>query len=111
MSDTLTLAGTVETHPGHNVDRDAFAITSFRLSSTSDGRTNFYTVTAYNALAMSAHASLSKDDRVIVTGRIHINEWDIDGEVSTTVELEAESIGHDLAWGTSAFTRTIPDPA
>jgi single-strand DNA-binding protein len=112
MSDTITLTGTVETVPGHAVDRDAFAITSFRLATlTPEGRTNYYTTTAYRELAMTAKASLHGGDRVIVTGHMLINEWEIGGEVSTTVELEADSIGHDLAWGISEFTRTVPEPA
>jgi len=93
-------------------------ITSFRLASTQrrfdrpqqkwiDGETNWYTITAFRQLALNSNASVEKGQRVLVTGRLKIRDWENGERTGTTVEIEAEAIGHDLAWGTAAFTRSV----
>jgi single-strand DNA-binding protein len=93
-------------------------ITSFRLASSQrrfdrkenkwiDGETNWYTVTAFRQLAINASTSVSKGDRVTVLGKLRVRDWDNGERAGTSVEIESDSIGHDLAWGTSAFTRTV----
>lgn len=116
MSDSITVTGLVATSPRHIVTSEGLAITSFRLASTQrvydreagkfiDRDTNWYTVTAFRALAVNAAASIGKGDRIIVAGRLRIRDWSSDDRSGTTVEVEAEHIGHDLAWGTTRFTR------
>ena len=117
MSDTIAVTGFVATAPRHLVTGEGLPITSFRLASTQrrydrrtgqwvDGETNWYTVTGFRQLAVHAAASLGKGDRVIVTGRLRIRDWSSEERSGTTIEVEAEAIGHDLTWGTSAFTRS-----
>jgi single-strand DNA-binding protein len=116
MSDTITVTGFVATVPRHLVTGEGLPITSFRLASTQrrydrrsgewvDGETNWYTVTGFRQLAVHAAASVSKGDRVLVTGRLRIRDWSSGDRSGTTVEVEAEGLGHDLAWGTTVFTR------
>lgn len=69
--------------------------------------TNWYTITSFRQLALNASTSIEKGQRVVVAGRLRIREWDNGERVGTTVEIEADSIGHDLLWGTSTFTRSI----
>jgi len=118
MSDTVTLAGLVATTPRHLVTTEGLSITSFRLASNQrrfdrskekwiDGDTNWYTVTAFRQLAMNAAGSIAKGDRVLIAGRLKIREWESGERSGTSVEIEADSLGHDLFWGTAAFTRTI----
>jgi single-strand DNA-binding protein len=131
MPDAITLTGLVATSPRHLVTSEGLPITSFRLASTQrrfdrsqekwiDGETNWYTVTAFRQLALNSNASVDKGQRVIVTGRLKIRDWENGEKAGTTIEIEAESIGHDLSWGTAAFTRSVsaatvvapdPDPA
>ncbi len=60
----------------------------------------------FRYLAANAAFSLNKGDRVVVTGRLKIRPWtDSSGRTGTSVDLDAESVGHDLAWGTARFTR------
>jgi len=117
MTDMITLTGFVATVPRHFVSRDGVAITSFRLASTQrrydrsksawvDGDTNWYTITGFRQLATNAAGSVYKGDRVIVTGRVRIREWN-DSKQGTTVDVEADGIGHDLLWGTTSFTRSV----
>lgn len=116
MSDTITLTGLVATTPRHVTTSEGLSITSFRLASSQrrfdrseqrwvDGDTNWYTVSTFRALATNASVSLGKGDRVIVTGRLRIRDWQDADRSGTTVEIEADTIGHDMFWGTSTFTR------
>lgn len=117
MSDQITLTGLVATPPKHIVTSEGLQITSFRLASTQrkfdraeqkwvDADTNWYTVTAFRNLAANAIGSILKGQRVIVSGRLRIREWQTDEKNGTTIEVDADSLGHDLTFGTSSFTRT-----
>ena len=117
MIDTLSVSGIVATTPRHVVTSEGLAITSFRLASTQrrfdkgqaqwvDIDTNWYTVVSFRQLAINANKSLNKGDRVVATGRVNVRNWHNDDKSGTSVEIEADALGHDLLWGTSAFERT-----
>lgn len=116
MTDNITLTGLVATTPRHLTTSEGLAITSFRLASSQrrfdrpsnrwvDGDTNWYTVSTFRALAENAAASVSKGDRVVVSGKLRIRDWENTDRSGTTVEVEAETLGHDLSWGISTYTR------
>lgn len=118
MSEHIAVTGLVATTPRHLVTQDGLPITSFRLASSQrrfdrsqnkwiEGETNWYTVSAFRQLAINESTSVSKGDRVIVVGKLHVRDWDNRERAGTSVEVEAEAVGHDLNWGTSSFTRTI----
>jgi single-strand DNA-binding protein len=118
MAENLTVSGLVATTPRHLVTADGVAITSFRLASSNrrfdrstgkwvDGETNWYTITAFRQLAINCAGSVNKGDRIIVQGVLRVRDWDNGERAGTSVEIEAEGIGHDLTWGTSNFTRTV----
>ena len=118
MPDAITLTGLVATPPRHLVTSEGLPITSFRLASTQrrfdrpqqkwiDGETNWYTITAFRQLAMNVTGSIQKGDRVVVCGRLKIRDWAVGDKAGTNIEVDADAIGHDLSWGTSAFTRSI----
>ena len=118
MSELLSVTGLVATTPRHLVTQDGLPITSFRLASSQrrfdrnqnkwiDGETNWYTVTSFRQLAVNSSMSVSKGDRISVLGKLRVRDWDNGERAGTSVEIEADSIGHDLAWGTSSFTRTV----
>ncbi len=117
LSDTVTLTGLVATVPFVGAD-DKVPFTSFRLASNQryfDRRTsqwvaaetNWYTVTAFRALASNTAASVHKGDRVVVTGRLRIRRWESGGKSGISVDVEADGIGHDLAWGTATYSRSL----
>ena len=121
MSDTVAVRGFVATEPRHLVTEAGLPITSFRLVTTrrrfnrqasawEDGGHNWYTVSAFRKLALGAAGSIAKGDPVLVAGRIHLWEWTGDKQ-GMTVEIEADSIGHDLTWGRSRFTKSVGGPA
>ncbi|MFM7030464.1 MAG: single-stranded DNA-binding protein [Micrococcales bacterium] len=114
----LHISGLVATTPRHLVTQDGLPITSFRLASSQrrfdktqqkwiDGETNWYTVTAFRQLAVNAAQSINKGDRIVVQGRLRVRDWDNGDRAGTSVEVEANHIGHDLSWGSSVFTRSV----
>jgi single-strand DNA-binding protein len=116
MTDTIAVSGIVATPPNLISKTNDLKIVSFRLASTQrrfdrgrdrwiDGETNWYSVTAFRQLALNVDSSVVKGDKVIVTGRLRVRDWDNGEKKGTNVDIEATSIGHDLAWGTTTFTR------
>ncbi|MBX3092676.1 MAG: single-stranded DNA-binding protein [Cryobacterium sp.] len=118
MTDTLTISGLVATTPRHLITAEGYSITSFRLASNLrkfdrkknawvDAGTNWYSVSTYRQLASNVIGSVQKGDRVLVTGRLRISEWGDGDKHGVNIDLDADALGHDLRWGTAAFTRTI----
>ncbi|MDM7832610.1 single-stranded DNA-binding protein [Cellulomonas edaphi] len=99
------------------------AYTSFRVASTRryfdrstgawrDGRTEWFRVKVWRALAVNAAASLRKGDPVVAHGRLSTEEWvSADGTPRSGLVLEAVTVAHDLAFGSSNFRRTISGAA
>jgi len=118
MSDSFSVTGLVATTPRHLVTQDGLPITSFRLAASTkkfdkqanrwtEGETNWFTVTSFRQLAINSATSVSKGDRVLVMGRLRVRDWDNGERAGTSVEIEAETLGHDLVWGSSTFVRTV----
>lgn len=116
MSDNIFLTGLVATTPRHLTTSDGLAITSFRMASSVrrfdrasnrwvDGDTNWYTVSSFRSLAVNSAESLQKGDRVIVSGKLRIRDWENTDRSGTTVEIEADTLGHDLTFGTASYKR------
>lgn len=117
MADTVTVAGLVATPIKHTVTSEGLEISSFRLASSSrrfdraaqawvDGETNWFSVTAFRQLAANVDASIDKGHRVIVSGRLRVREWRNGEQLGRDVEIIADALGPDLAWGRAHYTRT-----
>ena len=117
MADTVTVAGLIATPIKHTVTSDGLEISSFRLASSSrrydraahawvDGETNWFTVTAFRQLAANVQASLDKGHRIVVSGRLRVREWRNGEQLGRDVEIIADALGPDLAWGRAQYTRT-----
>jgi single-strand DNA-binding protein len=118
MSESFTVSGLVATTPRHLVTQEGLPITSFRLASSKrrfdrakkiwvDGETNWFTINSFRQLAINSASSISKGDRIVVSGRLKVRDWDNGERSGTSVEIEADSLGHDLVWGTVEFSRTV----
>ncbi|MDX2375531.1 single-stranded DNA-binding protein [Microbacterium sp. LRZ72] len=121
MTDHITITGNVASDVAHKMTPAGLEITTFRLASGSrrfdratsswiDGPTNWYSVSAYRSLAVNAHRSLEKGQRVIVSGRLRLRAWENGDKRGTAVEIDADALGHDLLWGTSRFERSHRPP-
>lgn len=116
MTDIITVTGVVGTDPKHHVTNGGLAITSFRLASTrrvfdrekgswDDGETNWYTISTFRQLAVNASLSIRKGERLIIRGRLRLRAWETGERSGKAVEIEADSIGHDLAWCVSTYSK------
>lgn len=116
MNETITITGNVATEPQYKHPEGGVSITTFRVASGQrrfdrqsgawvDGATNWYTVSTYRSLADHAFRSLHKGDRVLLTGRLKVREWENGEKRGTAVEIDADAIGHDLLWGNSTFEK------
>jgi single-strand DNA-binding protein len=70
------------------------------------GGGNFVTVWCYWELAQHVTSCLKKGDPVLVIGRLRIEEKEFGGKTYGEAGITANAVGHNLAWGTSAFRRT-----
>lgn len=116
MSTTVHVVGTVATEPRIIYPSSGTPLCSFRLASDErrydreqqtwvEGTTNWFGVVCFRSLATHAHESFSKGDRVIVSGKLRVRNWEKDEKRGTAVEVEAEAVGHDLRWGVSRFEK------
>lgn len=114
MIDTVTIVGRVATDPTQSQTGGGVPVTNFRMASTHrrfdnasqswvDSGTNWFSVAAFRQLGEHAKASLRTGDSIIVTGKLRIRTWESNGKQGTSVDIEADAIGHDLRWGTTAF--------
>jgi len=68
-------------------------------------------VICWGELARNVAASIQKGDPVVVYGRLEDNSWtDKEGATHRNTRVVAELVAHDLAWGSSRFTRTNNSP-
>lgn len=116
MSDTfVTFHGWVGNEVTHR-DPNGVSVANFRVASTPrikkkgewrDGDTTWYSVSAWRGLADNIRDSVKKGDAVLVHGRLRSETWKReDGQMSSTLVVEASFVGHDLSRGTSVFTRS-----
>ena len=122
MTDSITVTGIVATKPHHLVTSSGLAITSFRLASSQrrfdrvkqtwvEAETNWYTVSSFRQLAHNVVRSVQKGEHVVVAGRLRIRPWENADRNGTSVEVEADTVGHDLAWCSTVYTRSPPSGA
>ncbi|UOE45316.1 single-stranded DNA-binding protein [Agromyces larvae] len=122
MTDQITITGIVGSDPRPYQTNQGLAITSFRLASTRryfdrvqgawvDADTNWYTVSSFRNLALNTALSIRKGEHVIVHGRLKQRAWEAGERSGTAVEIEADAIGHDLAWGVTRVRKVAPEAA
>ena len=122
MAEHLVVRGLIATEPRLIEAESGVNVLSFRLAAAQrrfdsqtgkwlSDQTNWFTVSSFRRLADNSHGSLAKGDRVLVSGRLKIRDWDNGERSGTSVELEAEAIGHDLTFGTTEFRRAEPTEA
>jgi single-strand DNA-binding protein len=72
-----------------------------------DGETSFVNVLCYRTLASNVAMCLRKGEPVLVRGRLRVRSFkDKEGAPRIAVEVDAQSVGHDLTRGVAHFSRT-----
>lgn len=111
----ITLTGWVAAEPRYAVTANGTPFLSLRVGCTprrydrqtgqwQDVESLFVTVNCWRNLADNVNASeLQRGTPVLVTGRLRIRQYERDGQWRFSAEVEATTLGPDLARGTADF--------
>lgn len=118
----VSVAGNLATDPERHTAVTGATFATFRVASTERGaardgsgyedrHTSFYRVIVWRTLAENALSTLKKGDPIVLSGRLRVSEFTRKDETpGTSVEIEAYHLGHDLALGTTVFTKGRRQP-
>ncbi len=113
----VTLVGFVAQDPNIRTTVTGKQLTKVRVGTTPryrdsetglwrDGETSYYNVTCWSRLAAHVRASLHKGDPVIVKGKLKTSTFeDKHGQMKTSIEITADTMGHDLSRGPANYMR------
>jgi single-strand DNA-binding protein len=118
----MTMTGRLATAVTRVDFKDGGVKATFRLANTErrfdrgsqqwvDGARLFLTVVCWRSLAEHVAAALSVGDPVIIQGRLREREYEKDGRVHSVLEIEATSIGPDLARCSATVARRTTQSA
>ncbi|MEV8183370.1 single-stranded DNA-binding protein [Specibacter sp. NPDC078692] len=117
MANYISLRGFVSSDITMSTTETGLVIGKFRMGSNTrqrdpvtnqwvDGKTNWFQVTAFRTLATNAMISIHKGNRIVVMGKLNVTSYlRKDGTPGNGVEIEADSIGLDLNFGTVTYHR------
>ena len=115
----ITLVGNLVADPELRYTPSGAAVANFRVASTPrrfdsqsnqwvDGEALFLACNIWRQAAENVANSLTKGDRVIVTGRLRQRSYDTrEGEKRTVFEVEVDEVGPSLRYATSQVTKTL----
>lgn len=110
---TVTIVGNLTSDPELRLTQTGIAVTNITVASTprsydrqagewKDGEALFMRCSIWRQPAEHAAESLSRGDRVIVTGRLRPHSYETAaGEKRTTIEVDVEDIGPSLRYATT----------
>jgi single-strand DNA-binding protein len=113
----VTLVGFVAQDPKQRETRNGTRVTDLRIGATPrvqdrvtgqwrDVETSYYDVTCWRRLGDHVRASLRKGDPVVLKGRFRSSGYtDKNGVYRTSIEIEADTVGHDLNRGIANYMR------
>ncbi len=116
----VTLVGFVAQDPNIRTTATGKLVTKVRVGTTPrfrdsatgqwrDAETSYYNVSCWARLADHVRASLHKGDPVIVKGKFRTSTFeDKNGQLRTSIEITADTVGHDLSRGPANYIRLRP---
>lgn len=117
MTESISVRGFAGNTPEIKNPESDNPVATFRLGATprwrsgqtgewTSGETNWYTVACFGRLAHNVADSLHKGDPVVVVGRPKVRTWTTDqNDSGAEIEISAQSIGHDLKFGTTQYRK------
>lgn len=113
---TISVTGNVATEVRFTTTQDGTPLATFRMAATErkfdkltsrwiDGDVTWFSVSMWRSLAENVAVSIRKGDPVFVVGRLTLREWEREGKTGTSLDINAELVGHDLNRGTATFER------
>jgi single-strand DNA-binding protein len=116
MSNSVTLVGNLVEDPELRFTASGVAMARIRIAVNRRYRdrneewqeeTSFFGGTCWRDVAENVSESLSKGDRVFITGRLEQRSWETnEGEKRSVVEVRIDEVGPSLRWATANVTRT-----
>ncbi len=116
MSNSVTLVGNLVEDPELRFTASGIAMARVRLAVNRRWRDNnnewqeetgFFGGTCWREVAENIAESLSKGDRVFITGRLEQRSWETnEGEKRSVVEVRIDEIGPSLRWATAQVSKT-----
>ncbi len=116
MSNSVTLVGNLVEDPELRFTASGVAMARVRLAVNRRYRdrnnewqeeTSFFGGTCWRDVAENIAESLTKGDRVFITGRLEQRNWETnEGEKRSVVEVRIDEIGPSLRWATATVTKT-----
>jgi single-strand DNA-binding protein len=110
-----TIVGNLVEDPELRFTGNGTAVANLRVAVTQriqqdgqwrDGETSYFRVNVWRGQAEHLADSLSKGDRVMVTGRLRTRTWEApEGEKRSVTELEADEVGASLKFATAKVER------
>jgi len=115
-TNSITVTGNVTRDPELRFTPSGQAVASFGLAVNRswqnrqtqewEEQVSFFDVKCWAQLGQNVSDSLSKGNRVVVTGRLEQRSWETDqGDKRSTVEIVAEEVGASLLFATAEVTR------
>ena len=116
MDNTITLCGNVTNDPTLRYTSGGAPVVSFDIAvnqrwkdaATQEQREKamFISVQAWRGLAENAAQSVRKGQRVVIQGRLDLNQWEADdGTARSKHRVIASDIASSMMFGTTEFTR------
>ena len=113
---TITVIGNLTADPDLRFTPSGTAVANFTVASTprvfdrqsgewKDGEGLFLRCSIWRDAAERVAESLSKGNRVIVTGRLKQRSYEKDGQTHYVIELDVEEIGPSLRWATATVKK------
>jgi single-strand DNA-binding protein len=110
-----TIVGNLVDDPELRFTNNGTAVANLRVAVTQrvqqngqwrDGETSFFRVNCWRDQAEHLADSLSKGDRVMVTGRLRQRSWETpEGDKRSVTEIEADEVGASLKFATAKVER------
>jgi single-strand DNA-binding protein len=111
ITGNLTRAPETKAAGARNVTNLGLAVNRrYQVNGEWQEQVNFFNVVAWGELGDNAAASLTKGNRVTVTGRLEQRSYENkEGVNVNVVEIVADDIGASLKWATAEIARTERD--
>ncbi len=116
MSNSVTLVGNLVEDPELRFTASGVAMARIRLAVNRRWRdnnnewqeeTSFFGGTCWRDVAENVAESLSKGDRVFITGRLEQRNWETnEGEKRSIIEVRIDEVGPSLRWATAQVSKT-----
>jgi single-strand DNA-binding protein len=116
----LSVVGFVATDPEYKLTAKGVPLLAMRVAWTTrrkdaetgewyDANTSFANVSCWRQLAINLKSSVRKGDPVMLRGSLNIREYTgKDGQRGTSVDIDADTLGHNLSRGVAFFQKLLP---